>query len=401
MNGLMELREHLEAGGAATLNLPATYPVQPGAVVAPARYAARGAATFVFETRFVDGDFRRTVLIDSKQSQSNRAEEGLLLARRLGGPARLIPTIRVRYPHRELTDLELPHRAFDAHIRFATQNGQPVVRQEWYQRLRDSQHDDLSAVFTTSPTSLAFGAWDSSRQQRQLRLRGLYVSELFGVVDDRPDVDPISRRSGARLDPLGQNIYLTPEAARRLAQTQEGEMSPKTLKDFERKIENQEKAGKTSEGQEPTISATPLGLGGIPPGTETPFGVSVPEVRRVRTISLAGLRRLRFGGSHEDDVKARTALLAMILLGAAYADQNPEIRAYCDIGTPRARVLLDDEERANLDLSVEACPGFLERALRELPGRLAWRGHDQVVDGDPELARGAVEDSGKESSSAE
>jgi CRISPR-associated protein Csb1 len=73
------LYEQLDRGGVATVNHPAVYAVAEGAVVAPARYAGRNGSEFVFETRFVDGEFRRTALIDSKQSQSNRAEEGLLI----------------------------------------------------------------------------------------------------------------------------------------------------------------------------------------------------------------------------------------------------------------------------------------------------------------------------------
>jgi hypothetical protein len=62
---LTDLYKHLRRGGAATLNHPASYAVAEGAVVAPARYAGRQGSEFVFETRFVDGAFRRTVLIDS------------------------------------------------------------------------------------------------------------------------------------------------------------------------------------------------------------------------------------------------------------------------------------------------------------------------------------------------
>lgn len=59
--------------------------------------------------------------------------------------------------------------------------------------------------------------------------------------------------------------------------------------------------------------------------------MSVPEVRRARTFSLAGLRRLRFGGSVDEDVAARAALIAMLLLGVAHADADPDLRAYCDV----------------------------------------------------------------------
>jgi len=391
---LEDLCEHLRIGGAALLEHPAIYSVSPGSVIAPARYAGRGrGAEFVFETRFVDGEFRRTALIDSKQSQANRAEEGLLAARRRGGPATRIPLIEVRYEGREpLFDLNLPHRAFDAHVRFASQDGEPVVAREWYRNLRDCTHADLSPLFVTSPVTVAFGGWDSTRKSGQVRLRGLYVSELFGAVAGGNEA--LSRRSGARLDPLGQDFNVSPDGLWRLLDRQREHLSPKKVKEIENTVERARKKAKDGEDA-PMLSAAVLNLGGIPPSTEAPFGVSVPEVRRVRTFSLAGLRRLRFGGNEQEDVAARGALLAILLLGAAYADADPELRAYCDVSAPRAEVKLDGAP-VELDLSLDACERFLAWAIAQLPDRLAWQGQRQVLEGDPLIARGAVEEGTEE-----
>lgn len=378
---LETLSEHLRRGGAATLNHPATYAVAAGSVIAPARYAGRSGSEFVFETRFVDGEFRRTALIDAKQSQANRAEEGLLASRRDGGPATQIPVIEVRYEGREaLTDMSLPHRAFDAHVRFAEQAGNPVVDQAWYRELRDATHADLAPVFVTSPATLAYGGWDSSRKTGQLRLRGLMVSELFGVVADRED--RLSRRSGARLDPLGQDFHVTPDEFEALVEHQREHLSPDLVDKLEKQLQTARKKNTA------TLSAAGLNLGEIPPSTETPFGVSVPEVRRARTFSLAGLRRLRFGGSLDEDVAARAALLALLLVGAAYADADPDLRAYCDVSAPRARTLLDDEE-IDIDMSIEVCEAFLGQAIAGLPERLSWSGQVQSLTGAPSLNRGA------------
>lgn len=315
---LTDLYAQLRRGGAATLNHPARYPVAEGAVVAPARYAGRSGSEFVFETRYVDGAFRRTTLIDSKQSQSNRSEEGVTTARSDGGTAGRIPTIEVHYEGREpLPDLGLPHRAFDAHVRFASQEGEPITDRAWYRSLRDATPSDLSPVFTTSPATLAFGGWDSTRKVGQMRLRGLYVSELFGVVADSDD--RLSLRAGARLDPLGQDFHVSLDEFEALLDRQRPHLSEKLVTKLEGELK------KARKNKQERISASSFVLGGIPPGVDTPFGVSVPEVRRTRTLSLAGLRRLRFGGSTDDDVAARGALLAMLLLGAAYADADPEL----------------------------------------------------------------------------
>lgn len=385
------LSDHLRRGGAATLNHPATYAVSDGAVIAPARYAARSGSEFVFETRSVDKGFRRTVLIDSKGSQSNRSEEGLVDARRAGGPAASIPVVAVRYPGRTLLDLELPHRVFDAHVRASTKDGTDIVKQEWYQALRDSTMADLSGLFCVSPATVAFGGWDSIRKSGQLRLRGLFVSELFGLVSEE---QPVSLRSGARLDPLGQDFHISPAECRELLEVQREHMSEKKVTEVEKTLEAAEKEEKKKKA-EITVSASPLGLGGVPPKTNTPFGVSVPEVRRARTYSLAGLRRLRFGGTDDEDVAARTALLAMLLLGAAYADEDPAIRAYCDVSAPQGETLLDTEP-VDLDLSIESCTAFLAEAVAALPERLKWGGQVIEVEGKASLERGAVADNGKD-----
>ncbi len=120
----------------------------------------------MFEQRWIDGEFRTTTLIDSKGSQSNRSEDGLLAARRNGSAAARIPTIQVVYPGRRLLDLELPHRAFDAHVRAGARDGAPVVGQAWYRALRDATAANLSAVFTASPATLAFGGFIEASRQR-------------------------------------------------------------------------------------------------------------------------------------------------------------------------------------------------------------------------------------------
>jgi len=386
---LSVLREHLDRGGAALLSHPATYAVAEGAVIAPARYAAPGGgAVFVHERRFVDGRFVTTTLIDSKQSQSNRSEQRIVEARHGGGAATEVPMIEVTYPSCTIFDATLPHRAVDAHIRSATEDGTPVVDTTWYRALRDATHADLSPVFTTSPVTLAFGGWDSTRARGQLRIRSHYVSELFGVVDTAED--HLSRRNGGRLDPLGQDFNISPDEFEALLDRQRGEMSPRTVKKLEQELT---KARKGKDGA--TVSASTMLLGGIPPGTDTPYGVSVPEVRRARTYSLAGLRRLRFGGSVEEDVAARAALLALLLLGAAYADADPEIRAYCDVASPKGQLLLD-EDPFDVDASIDACEAFLTEAVGALPPRLAWRGQTKRLVGDPALDRGAVAETAEE-----
>jgi CRISPR-associated protein Csb1 len=128
----------------------------------------------VFGKRFVDGEPQHAVLIDSSQSQSNRMEAALSLAITDGDPVLgLIPRIRVVYQRdggdEPYTDLELPHRAFDAHVRAATVDGHPVTDSAVYRAARNATQADALALFNLSPVSMVFGAWDSTRSARQGR----------------------------------------------------------------------------------------------------------------------------------------------------------------------------------------------------------------------------------------
>ena len=97
------LRDACMAGGPSVLVsstelAPAGGPM---ASVAPARFVTQGAnshATYAYEHRFVDGAAARVVLLDSKQSQLNRAEAGLAQAILDGvDPLTRVPHVAVTY----------------------------------------------------------------------------------------------------------------------------------------------------------------------------------------------------------------------------------------------------------------------------------------------------------------
>ncbi|MGH8573465.1 MAG: type I-G CRISPR-associated protein Cas7, partial [Gammaproteobacteria bacterium] len=92
--------------------------------MAPAKFALLRSqdGVYAYEQRFLDGAARPVVIIDSKQSQLNRAELALQQAVDDGHPvlARL-PHVVVTYQRdgaeERYTDLTLPHRIYDGHIR--------------------------------------------------------------------------------------------------------------------------------------------------------------------------------------------------------------------------------------------------------------------------------------------
>lgn len=76
-----------------------------------------------------------TAIVVSKQSQLNRIEAAVLQDIRNEHPILgRVPRIRVSYFGGEAlyTDLELPHCAFDGHIRAGTIGGQPITADPVY-----------------------------------------------------------------------------------------------------------------------------------------------------------------------------------------------------------------------------------------------------------------------------
>ena len=133
------LMEASVAGGASCLtSVTELEPAAgPHASVAPAKFASSDSrdkkGTYAYEHRYLDGEARTAVLIDSKQSQLNRCEAALAQAVTDGHPVlSRMPRVVVSYDRdglgEEYSDLTLPHRVFDGHIRAGTVDGQPVTQ---------------------------------------------------------------------------------------------------------------------------------------------------------------------------------------------------------------------------------------------------------------------------------
>jgi CRISPR-associated protein Csb1 len=159
------------------------------ASVAPAKFASadknnmRG--EYAYERRFLAGVPRDAVLIDSKQSQLNRCEITLAQAVSDQHPTlSRVPRIEVVYTRNGTTevysDLTLPHRVYDGHIRAGTVDGTPVTQLDQYRDIRNATAANARALLDASPVSLIFGSWDSSRATRQGRWRKSSASAPTG-----------------------------------------------------------------------------------------------------------------------------------------------------------------------------------------------------------------------------
>ena len=273
-----DLKKACASGGASTLVSVTELKPAAGehASVAPAKFVEGNKSTFAFETRYIDSEAARVVLIDSKQSQLNRAEAAIMQDIRAEHPVmQKLPRIEVTYENDgksiSYTDLELPHRFADGHIRAGKIDGQAATAHEKYRAVRNSTPADLSALLDTAPAAAVFGGWDSLRKKNQLRLRSALVGEIIGVLADQNlnGEAQLSRRGGARVDPLEMSVRLSAADMEQLVKSQEGELSDKFVS---KRREDIKKAKKDT-----ALSGSVLGLGGIPPQLEALGGCSMSK----------------------------------------------------------------------------------------------------------------------------
>jgi CRISPR-associated protein Csb1 len=395
------LLDAVSAGGpsalsATTLLAPAGGP-QSG--IAPAKYADLSRArsdlgTYVYATRFVDGEPVRTVLIDSAQSCRNRIESALSQAIAEGSrPLALIPRVRVTYTRGDVsesyTDLELPHRVFDAHFRAGTVGGVPTTDFAPYRAARDASPRDASSLLALSPASLLFGAWDASRKARQGRWPSVLTGEIIGVLADQsPDAEP-PRKGGARVDPVGMDIYLDGRTLERLALQQAAEMSAKTTDRIVKEAR--------SKPDQP-LSASALGFGGIPPTLSQLGLVSCRSVIRSQVVSFASLRQIRFGRNADGDAALRAVLAALGINGLVRANAELFIRASCHLVEAGPTTATVDRRQGRVEQvelpGVEAADAILEEAIKRATSvaGLDWRGQILEVEGNPTVLAGAADE---------
>ena len=314
---LRRVRRLQPAGGAGDKLFPPTYPPPPGARRdAPPRH--------VFERRRVNGGDVWCVLIDSVQSQANRLEEALLAVAEPGGIR--VPYVTVDFrgagldPLERITSLDAPHRIYDAILRDSLMDGQPFMQSRPGRRLAAAKPADATALLELSPTALLFGAWHSQGEGGGLgaKFPRALVSEIMGI--DTPveeiqnqrtgEVEPrtAGQRTGSRIDPLG--------VLRKVEVFKGGSgWSP-----------DQKEAGSRAKKVRPSE----INHGNIAP-TVQPLGVTCAYADHRAVITLAGLRRLRFGSDQRNDA-GRALIAALGLVALAEQDAGGyALRSRCDL----------------------------------------------------------------------
>ena len=390
---LPHLLDACRPGGASVLTsvTPLEPAAGPHASVAPAKFLEGKGRTakpvFAYERRFWDGEAVTAVLIDSKQSQSNRLEAAVSAAIADQDPVLArTPRIELRFEDGQVySDIDLPHRAFDGQIRAGTINGEPATAAQEYRELRNATVADARPLLERSPITLLLGGWDASRKTHAGRYRSLLVGEIIGILSDQgrdPEVNQ-SKRGGARIDPLGARIQLDQAEREAIADVQKSELSDKAY------TNSYGKDGKSSS----------LGLGGIPPSLEQLGGVTCRAIIRSHVLSFAALRSLRFDSpTQEGDVACRALLAALALNGLARSDAELLLRANCDLVEAGPAVVTLDKrygQKENFEpLSIEQAQELLSAAIDNAvqAANLTWDGSILVVEGNPTILAAAADD---------
>lgn len=318
----------------------------------------------VFERRHVNGGDIWCVLIDSVQSQANRLEEALLAAAEEDDLP--LPYVTVDFseaglePLERITSLDAPHRVYDAILRDSLLGDCRFMESAEGRRLAAAKPADATALLELSPTALLFGAWHSQGGGGGLgaKFPRTLVSEIVGIdtpveeaLNQRTDVrvrrgehagdvevrveevpnrrmdlkepQTAGRRTGSRIDPLGTSksikIYRSANSDNDWTPREEDAARSKSGPIlFSRK--KGDKAGK------PSV----INHGNVTPSVD-PLGVTCAYAEHRAVITLAGLRRLRFGNRERD--KAGRALIAALGL-VALAEQDARgyaLRSRCDL----------------------------------------------------------------------
>lgn len=298
----------------AAIRIQATYGAQAGAhaKVYPPTYMPSDGTRYHLEKRWgPDGEERDVVVVDSVQSQANRAEAALSqVAQGLSLP-RLLMVVELEDRTIELSSLDAPHRSRDAYFLDSELDGVPFDKTDVGQALNAVTPKNATAALRYAPYDLIYGVWDSHRGKRvALRFPRVYTSEMLGW-----DVLP-GKRAATKGDPFN----LPGRAGVPLQ-----DWRPDAVSGQRKKAE---------------VVLNELGHGMIPSAPEDEAGgVSVTTITRSGVLSLTGLAGVQFpldGG--EATAAGRVALAALALLAdrLAFARAGLHLRSGSDL------VLVDD-----------------------------------------------------------
>lgn len=353
----------LVAGDAVAIRATATLEPAggPGDKVFPPTHSVSDRATtkYAFETRRIDGSDVRCVLLDSVQSQANRMEEaleGLWSEKKIALPVIAVDLNNVAPEVGTVTSLSAPHRVADALLRDSMLDGTLFRMTDIGRSFTDATLRNATPLFKVCPTALVFGLWDSTGPKGGLgsKFARAIVSEIVGM-GAAPGVKTASRIDPAAIVTKAAEIY---EAA----VGDEGWTTDVALA----KRDAKGNPAKKGDGRPSEVNHS-----NIPPTIdEVSGGVTIDHARQTIVLSIAALRKLRFG---EVDVPCRTLLAALALVAATAAErEGHDLRSRCLL-VPRPGEALQfesigrDGSATPLTVDIDSALSAYETAVAALP----------------------------------
>ena len=352
----------------------------PGDKVFPATYGVSDNAEtkYSIEKRLIDGNEVDVVQLDSVASQANRMELSLLEAYDNGDVQFPVPyvdfsSIREEAGYEKLTVLEVPHRIFDAIFRDSLLDETLFRMSDIGREITEARPGSATAIYKYSPTSLLFGAWDSTGPKKLgSKFQRIIVSEISGYKALR------GQSTASRIDPLGikKNI---------------GDKIRYEHKDrnkswtFNKKDAALETSGKAIEIKK----SSEINHGNIAPSIESRAGgVSIEYALQISVMSFPALRRLKFlidcnGNEFKDrkasELIARTVIASLGLLAlASQYELGYDLRSRCLLlprTAPNIEILKRDKSFApeQVEITPDSARQIFDSAKKEAEGHgLGW-----------------------------
>lgn len=361
-----QLRKLVQDGvavrGTATLE-PAGGPSDK--VFPPTHSVKDGEARYAFEKRRIKGTEVPCVVLDSVQSQANRMEEALQALwadKRLALPVISVDLRKVAPELGFVTSLTAPHRVADALLRDSMLDGTLFRLSAIGKSFTDATIRDASQLFKVCPTALVFGIWDSTGPKGGMgaKFARALVSEIVGINAVH------GVKTSSRIDPTG--IVTKAAELYESKNRDEGwtlDASAARL-DAKNKPVKYGKDGKVSEANHSNIPPSIDELAG---------GVTIDHAEHTVVLSLAGLRKLGFGGA---DVAARTVLAALGLVGVLAAQaRGHDLRSRCLLVPRKGNALKLSAvdlrgETTDFELDLEQAIKLYDEAVAALPEALRF-----------------------------
>lgn len=319
----------------------------PGGKVHPPTYQGPEGSARNEESRYHIEErrlYNSTVLaavLDSVQSQANRAEIALLDAYADG--LITIPLLQIDFTTETgeadydgvlpgvLTSLEASHRAADAVFRECQLDGVFFRESPVGRGIFGASERDAADMYRYCPTALIFGQWDSmgADARRGHKFERRVVSEIVAVNV------VVGRGSSSKLDPLmmeGSTVYAN------AAYPDDPTAAPWTTDKDQAALDRRGRPVLHGAKKESRGKMSGLGLGNVTPSVSARprreltghGGVTFEYAEQTTVIALNGIRKLRFPRHRKATVYARTALAALALAASVLRDvQGYDLRSRC------------------------------------------------------------------------